>query len=152
MSWRCPTLPGVSLPQVPSTLRCLTAVFGMGTGVTISLEAPELWAFESSTSYPKGMCAFLWARLVLKWNSEFECSSMKNRGLKRNVLATVRWVSNVGSDNEMRQILNSNKNIFVLQWREEHAGLIRTARLKPLRVFHLPPINQIISLESHNET
>ena len=31
----------LSLMEVPSALKCLTALFGMGRGVTTSLEAPE---------------------------------------------------------------------------------------------------------------
>ena len=39
-AWRRPTLTG-GKPQLPSALRSLTSVFGMGTGVTFSLSSPN---------------------------------------------------------------------------------------------------------------
>ena len=36
IAWRCPTL-AEAKPRLPSALKSLTAVFGMGTGVTSSL-------------------------------------------------------------------------------------------------------------------
>ena len=39
-AWRRPTLTGVK-PQLPSALRSLTSVFGMGTGVTFSPLLPD---------------------------------------------------------------------------------------------------------------
>ena len=39
-AWQRSTLAGGS-PQLPSTLKSLTAVFGMGTGVTSSLSPPD---------------------------------------------------------------------------------------------------------------
>ena len=40
IAWRRPTLTGAK-PQLPSALRSLTSVFGMGTGVTFSLSSPN---------------------------------------------------------------------------------------------------------------
>ena len=40
-AWQRPTLAGGS-PQLPSALKSLTTVFGMGTGVTSSLSPPNL--------------------------------------------------------------------------------------------------------------
>ena len=40
IAWRRPTLTGGN-PQLPSALRSLTSVFGMGTGVTFSLSSPN---------------------------------------------------------------------------------------------------------------
>ncbi len=40
LAWRRPTLTGAK-PQLPSALRSLTSVFGMGTGVTFSLSSPN---------------------------------------------------------------------------------------------------------------
>ena len=40
VAWRRPTLTGGN-PQLPSALRSLTSVFGMGTGVTFSLSSPN---------------------------------------------------------------------------------------------------------------
>ncbi len=40
-AWRRPTLTGGN-PQLPSALKSLTSVFGMGTGVTSSLSPPNL--------------------------------------------------------------------------------------------------------------
>ena len=34
-------------PQLPSALRSLTSVFGMGTGVTFSLSPPDYYVFMS---------------------------------------------------------------------------------------------------------
>ncbi len=39
-AWQRPTLTG-AMPQLPSALRSLTAVFGMGTGVTFSPSSPD---------------------------------------------------------------------------------------------------------------
>jgi hypothetical protein len=39
-AWHRPTLAGGN-PQLPSALRSLTSVFGMGTGVTFSLSPPD---------------------------------------------------------------------------------------------------------------
>ena len=39
-AWRRPTLTGGN-PQLPSALKSLTSVFGMGTGVTSSLSSPN---------------------------------------------------------------------------------------------------------------
>jgi hypothetical protein len=39
-AWRCPTLTGGD-PQLPSALKSLTSVFGMGTGVTSSPSSPD---------------------------------------------------------------------------------------------------------------
>ena len=39
-AWQRPTLTGGN-PQLPSALRSLTSVFGMGTGVTFSLSPPD---------------------------------------------------------------------------------------------------------------
>lgn len=44
-AWRRPTLTGGS-PQLPSALKSLTSVFGMGTGVTSSLSPPN-YAFRT---------------------------------------------------------------------------------------------------------
>ncbi len=43
--WRWPTLPGPDWVQVPWALGGLTSEFGMGSGVTRPLEAPECWVF-----------------------------------------------------------------------------------------------------------
>ena len=40
LTWRLPTLTGGN-PQLPSALRTLTSVFGMGTGVSFSLSSPH---------------------------------------------------------------------------------------------------------------
>jgi hypothetical protein len=40
VAWRRPALTGGN-PQLPSALKSLTAVFGMGTGVTSSLMPPD---------------------------------------------------------------------------------------------------------------
>ena len=40
LAWQRPTLTGVK-PQLPSALRSLTSVFGMGTGVTFSPLLPD---------------------------------------------------------------------------------------------------------------
>ena len=40
VAWRRPTLTGGN-PQLPSALKSLTSVFGMGTGVTSSLSPPN---------------------------------------------------------------------------------------------------------------
>ena len=40
LAWQRPTLTGVK-PQLPSALRSLTSVFGMGTGVTSSQSSPD---------------------------------------------------------------------------------------------------------------
>ena len=40
VAWRRPTLTGGN-PQLPSALKSLTSVFGMGTGVTSSLSSPD---------------------------------------------------------------------------------------------------------------
>jgi hypothetical protein len=40
VAWRRPTLTG-GIPQLPSALRSLTSVFGMGTGVTFSPSPPD---------------------------------------------------------------------------------------------------------------
>src|SRR4051812_4545400 len=40
LAWQRPTLTGVK-PQLPSALRSLTSVFGMGTGVTFSPSLPD---------------------------------------------------------------------------------------------------------------
>ena len=39
-AWQRPTLTG-AMPQLPSALRSLTSVFGMGTGVTFSPLLPD---------------------------------------------------------------------------------------------------------------
>ena len=39
-AWQRPTLTGAK-PQLPSALRSLTSVFGMGTGVTFSPSSPN---------------------------------------------------------------------------------------------------------------
>ena len=39
-AWRRPTLTEGN-PQLPSALKSLTSVFGMGTGVTFSLSPPD---------------------------------------------------------------------------------------------------------------
>ena len=41
-AWRRPTLTGGN-PQLPSALKSLTSVFGMGTGVTSSLSSPNIF-------------------------------------------------------------------------------------------------------------
>ena len=41
IAWRRPTLAGAT-PQLPSALKSLTAVFGMGTGVTSSQSLPDI--------------------------------------------------------------------------------------------------------------
>ena len=41
-AWRRPTLTGGN-PQLPSALKSLTSVFGMGTGVTSSLSPPNIY-------------------------------------------------------------------------------------------------------------
>ena len=40
VAWRRPTLTGGN-PQLPSALKSLTSVFGMGTGVTFSPSSPD---------------------------------------------------------------------------------------------------------------
>ena len=40
IAWQCPTLTGGN-PQLPSALKSLTSVFGMGTGVTSSPSLPD---------------------------------------------------------------------------------------------------------------
>ena len=40
-AWQRPTLAGET-PQLPSALKSLTSVFGMGTGVTSSPSSPDL--------------------------------------------------------------------------------------------------------------
>ena len=40
IAWQRPTLTGGN-PQLPSALRSLTSVFGMGTGVTFSPSPPD---------------------------------------------------------------------------------------------------------------
>jgi hypothetical protein len=40
IAWQRPTLPG-AMPQVPSALKSLTVVFGMGTCVTSSPSSPD---------------------------------------------------------------------------------------------------------------
>src|SRR5699024_7904433 len=39
-AWQRPTLAG-AMPQLPSALKSLTSVFGMGTGVASSLSSPD---------------------------------------------------------------------------------------------------------------
>ena len=50
IAWRRPTLTGGN-PQLPSALRSLTSVFGMGTGVTFSLSSPNY--FNSESLFPQ---------------------------------------------------------------------------------------------------
>ena len=40
VAWQCPTLTGGD-PQLPSALKSLTSVFGMGTGVASSPSLPD---------------------------------------------------------------------------------------------------------------
>ena len=49
-AWQRPTLAGGS-PQLPSALKSLTTVFGMGTGVTSSLSPPDLFVIYSRTIF-----------------------------------------------------------------------------------------------------
>ena len=43
IAWQRPTLTGGE-PQLPSALRSLTSVFGMGTGVTFSPSSPDYYS------------------------------------------------------------------------------------------------------------
>ncbi len=45
LAWRRPTLAG-AMPQLPSALESLTAVFGMGTGVSSPLLLPDIFNCE----------------------------------------------------------------------------------------------------------
>ncbi len=49
-AWRRPTLTGGS-PQLPSALKSLTSVFGMGTGVTSSLLPPDKLFYRDKYYY-----------------------------------------------------------------------------------------------------
>ena len=47
LDWRRPTLAGGN-PQLPSALKSLTSVFGMGTGVTSSPSSPDYFELVHS--------------------------------------------------------------------------------------------------------
>ena len=49
-AWRRPTLAGAK-PQLPSALKSLTTVFGMGTGVTSSQSLPDNELISKDKNY-----------------------------------------------------------------------------------------------------
>ena len=50
IAWRRPTLAGAK-PQLPSALKSLTTVFGMGTGVTSSQSLPDNELISKDKNY-----------------------------------------------------------------------------------------------------
>gem|GEM_PF-2256845 len=120
---------------VPSTQRGLTSVFGMGTGVSLSLRPPEnflirkFWFTVHSSRYPPPGAGTANCQLITV-NQKF-CNA-KFFQLHRETQKTSKSFASPR---------NERKNLGQV------ARLISIARLNPLLDLHLRPINPVIYRE-----
>jgi hypothetical protein len=115
---------------VPSALRGLTAVFGMGTGVSPSPWRPEtLRAAETA------------ARLKLRQTESRVFEKGGLRALVRSMPVGRPRISDTDSEAQFRPIIDSKIELII---DGQAARPISTGQLHTLQCFHLRPINLLV--------
>jgi hypothetical protein len=116
-------------PAVPSALRGLTSVFGMGTGVSLALQPPTI----RSRVQGVGSCFKIESGLP-------GLGTRPTRGYRAR--ACVLWWPFIRCPSEVRTFLRPTGEEGLSG---QASRGISTARLHVLPRFHLPPINVIVS-------